>query len=304
MLINHRFTDIGQLSELARNWDLNFQQTQAGPLSAHLLQQQNPEFGFALVEVSRCIKQEGVPQLAGRSFALLRRPSPHLWYDATISYNDVLAFHPTEGFQSVSAPRFSCFVVSVSEACWRKQLEDRRLSARAKYYRPVLRARPGLVIRLRRALESYYWQLILGATTRAPERIMQADCLDALLDVLESAARNYSAETRATASARGKALRRACDFIYSCDGAPITLSELCSVARVSERTLQYAFLQHTGQSPKRFIRSYRPGRVRDELLSVNERESIGAVAARWGFSHMGQFARYYRDQFGELPSHT
>ena len=73
---------------------------------------------------------------------------------------------------------------------------------------------------------------------------------------------------------------------------------------MSERTLQYAFLQHTGQSPKRFIRSYRLGRVRDELLSVDERESISAVAARWGFSHMGQFARYYRDQFGELPSHT
>lgn len=304
MLINQRFTDIGQLSELARNWDLDFQQTQAGPVSAHLLQKQSPDFGFALVETTRCIKQEGMPQFAGRSFALLRRPSPHLWYAGAVGYNDLLVFHPTDGFHSVSAPRFSCFVVTVSEACWLQQLEDRQVSALAQDHRPVLRTRLSLVIRLRRVLESYCRQLLDGAAMRTSESVIQNDCIDGLITALENASRENGTEACATASARGKALRRACDYIFSRAGTRITISELCAVARVSERTLQYAFMEHTGQSPKSFMRSYRLGRVRDELLKNDEREPIATVAARWGFHHMGQLARYYREQFGELPSQT
>ena len=33
-------------------------------------------------------------------------------------------------------------------------------------------------------------------------------------------------------------------------------------------------------------------------------EPIAAIAARWGFWHMGQFSRDYKQQFGELPSVT
>ena len=33
-------------------------------------------------------------------------------------------------------------------------------------------------------------------------------------------------------------------------------------------------------------------------------EKVANVANRWGFWHLGQFAADYREQFGELPSHT
>jgi AraC family ethanolamine operon transcriptional activator len=31
---------------------------------------------------------------------------------------------------------------------------------------------------------------------------------------------------------------------------------------------------------------------------------VADIAIRWGFWHMGQFARDYRAMFGELPSET
>jgi AraC-like DNA-binding protein len=31
---------------------------------------------------------------------------------------------------------------------------------------------------------------------------------------------------------------------------------------------------------------------------------VTAVALRWGFGHLGQFAADYRARFGELPSET
>ena len=45
--------------------------------------------------------------------------------------------------------------------------------------------------------------------------------------------------------------------------------------------------------------------VRRNLRASGPRgDTVRNVAARWGFWHMGQFARDYRNLFGELPSQT
>jgi len=43
--------------------------------------------------------------------------------------------------------------------------------------------------------------------------------------------------------------------------------------------------------------------VRREL-QTHRRDSIGDVAARWGFWHLSRFAADYTRLFGELPSAT
>ncbi|MCP4405581.1 MAG: helix-turn-helix domain-containing protein [bacterium] len=74
---------------------------------------------------------------------------------------------------------------------------------------------------------------------------------------------------------------------------------------MSKRTLQYAFLEHFGVSPKRYLQIYRLNRVRS-ILKKRDPNSVAVadVANRWGFWHMGQFAKDYRKLFGELPSST
>jgi len=44
--------------------------------------------------------------------------------------------------------------------------------------------------------------------------------------------------------------------------------------------------------------------VRRELRWAGHGTTIGDVANRWGFWHMGKFAADYRAYFGELPSAT
>lgn len=44
--------------------------------------------------------------------------------------------------------------------------------------------------------------------------------------------------------------------------------------------------------------------MRRELASGGANSSIQCIASRAGFWHMGRFARYYRETFGELPSQT
>ena len=66
----------------------------------------------------------------------------------------------------------------------------------------------------------------------------------------------------------------------------------------------YAFRDRYDLSPKAFINSERLVRVKQDLRSRPDNVPIVEIANHWGFWHMGQFARDYRRQFGELPSQT
>jgi AraC family ethanolamine operon transcriptional activator len=85
----------------------------------------------------------------------------------------------------------------------------------------------------------------------------------------------------------------------------ITISKLCTIGGVSARTLQYAFLEHYGISPKTYLIYYRlNGARRDLWISDPGTSRVNYIAIFWGFWHMGQFAADYRKLFSELPSET
>ena len=86
---------------------------------------------------------------------------------------------------------------------------------------------------------------------------------------------------------------------------PRYITELCELAHVSRRTLQYSFEDVLGISPLRYLRLSRLNSVRRALLSdIRDDETILRLAERWGFWHAGQFAHDYTQLFGENPSQT
>lgn len=97
---------------------------------------------------------------------------------------------------------------------------------------------------------------------------------------------------------------RARSFILENPDTPMTVTDLCEVANVSRRTLQYAFESIIGISPIQYLRTSRLNGVRRALISASQSASISDIAAQWGFWHMSQFAKDYRQLFGERPSET
>lgn len=84
-----------------------------------------------------------------------------------------------------------------------------------------------------------------------------------------------------------------------------SLVDLCLHTGVSERTLQYAFRDQLGLTPNAYLRLLRLNGVRAELLTSSaEVTSVTQVATRWGFLHLGRFARAYRELFKEPPAAT
>ena len=104
---------------------------------------------------------------------------------------------------------------------------------------------------------------------------------------------------------RDQAVRRALIIIEAMAGEPFTMQHLCREAGASERTLQYAFQDHFGLSPRKFINIARLNTVRRALLAADPTtDKVSDLAAHRGYWHSGQFAADYRHLFGELPSET
>lgn len=82
------------------------------------------------------------------------------------------------------------------------------------------------------------------------------------------------------------------------------VERLCSELHITRRTLQNCFQDSLGISPASYLRLVRLNAVRRELRSASGERTIGDLAARWGFWHMGHFSQDYKALFGETPSHT
>lgn len=85
----------------------------------------------------------------------------------------------------------------------------------------------------------------------------------------------------------------------------VRIEELADLAGVSVRVFYAMFERYVGVSPKKYIRGRRLDRVRECLIDSDcNIKSITELAFDYGFFHMGRFANFYKERFGELPSET
>jgi AraC family ethanolamine operon transcriptional activator len=130
-------------------------------------------------------------------------------------------------------------------------------------------------------------------------------------DLLDLAAKLYAAsrwqavERPPPRSLRRAAVARIEEYLHALRGEPPSIPVLCAFAGVSERTLQYAFREHLGMTPVRYLKLLRLDRVHRELRDPrSDLASVTEAAVRSGFYDLGRFAGDYRSLFGELPSET
>jgi AraC-like DNA-binding protein len=73
------------------------------------------------------------------------------------------------------------------------------------------------------------------------------------------------------------------------------LSDLCSAAEVSERTLEGAFHEVMGLAPMAYLVRLRLHRAREALLGATQGSTtVSAEALNWGSWHFGEFSRASR----------
>lgn len=108
-----------------------------------------------------------------------------------------------------------------------------------------------------------------------------------------------------TRDATPETVRRAVAFIESQPDAEIGLGEMAAAAGVTPRALQYAFRRHLGTTPTAYLRRVRLALAHADLVAANpSRDTVTAIANRWGFHHQGRFSAAYRAAYGAPPRRT
>jgi AraC family ethanolamine operon transcriptional activator len=139
-----------------------------------------------------------------------------------------------------------------------------------------------------------------------PERaIAQVEMFEMLLATLRVASEFEPTRSDRARQAHSLLVKAAEDFALSRIDKPLFVTDLCTAAGVSERTLEYAFKEVMGLTPVNFLNRLRLHRVRQALLAASHGSStVSGEALKWGFWHFGEFSRAYKACFGELPSDT
>ena len=102
-----------------------------------------------------------------------------------------------------------------------------------------------------------------------------------------------------------KALEKSKELITAISHeSSLRISRICQEVNISERMLQYAYLQRFGVGPKEYIKNYRLRMIRRKLMHGTDFQHIYQVASEFGYWHMGQFSIDYKTHFNELPSQT
>ncbi|MDX3803272.1 helix-turn-helix transcriptional regulator [Streptomyces sp. AK04-3B] len=117
----------------------------------------------------------------------------------------------------------------------------------------------------------------------------------------------YAALPAHTQPALSRAVRRAMAYCEEHAGELVSVADMAAAARVSPRTLQDRFRTDLGTTPAAHLRRVRLDRAHQDLLRIADGSASGTVtdvAARWGFTHLGRFAAYYREAYGQVPSRT
>ena len=102
---------------------------------------------------------------------------------------------------------------------------------------------------------------------------------------------------------RSGSLRACLDFISAHSQRQFDLTEMARYAGISLRTAQSLFAARLGTTISGYLRCHRLDRARSRLL-VDGDASVTSVALEAGFTHLGEFSRWYVRRFGEKPSET
>jgi AraC-like DNA-binding protein len=133
----------------------------------------------------------------------------------------------------------------------------------------------------------------------------QEELLGAFAHALATRPAHAAPAPKTSAADRLRLVRRVEAYFESHLSDPLRVDALCAAVGTNLHTLERAFLDVHGVSPKKFLTLHRLARARKDLMQRGSRAgSVTEIAMKWGFFHLGRFAADYKAVFHESPSET
>lgn len=299
--------DLEELLGGIPDWGVDVRQLDCGPFHGKIERVQTAGAGITRISCSRLLDQRGTSPVDWRTIGFLDANCKCVnWCGREIFPTALFSFRPDGEFEAVSHPGFHVYLLTFKEEDLAIRAEAKGLGNvpfGSKCSESVVTLGLGSIQKLRAKVRRTL-QGLSGPAGSDPWLL--AELWDEIPDQLVTLFGGASERVpRPSVRRRDRARSLAVRYISEFGCRPITVAELCRVTGVSDWTLDLAFREHFGVPPKTYLRATRLHWVQRELKSADPATTLIAdVANRWGFWHMGQFARDYRKMFGELPSQT
>lgn len=294
-LVDYRFSNLDIFLDEVRAWDLDFRLIKQGGFSGHLIQVAYSDIFITYARFMTDLHQMGSTPPGFRTFAI---PGPRCqgfwWRNQQISSDCLMIFPSSNELMSVSSEDFEVFTISLSHN-YIDRISD-QLDIQPKLVKEVI------VLDHQRANElRSLAQRAIESGNALSNKYTQHNLAQKVLSCC-------TGDTKTTAIRKRKrdhAIMQIIEYLASNPAEITDSSGLCRVANVSERTLQYAFMERYGIPPNVFVKRWKLNSARRLLrLMAPECGSVAEVCDRFGFLYPSQFTQEYKDMFAELPSKT
>ena len=307
-VVRQRFSSFDQFAEAIDGWDLDWHQLDRGRLDATLLHVAGGSATFEHVAFNRSFAQRTGSPSGRLTLGLIENTVGAIgWCRQNVSHDDLLVFSPGGENECVSKPGFRGHLVSYSEEYLERTAENLGLSVNLGLYREggvALQLDSATAEDLRHRFHRF-GSIVTTCLTDAEKQWIRHELeTEMAARLLFLLAADPPTTCERIDGFKMRAVQRARDYIDIHATEPPTILQVGQAAGVSWRSLNYAFREVFGVTPKQYLQATRLNGVRKQLRRRGPGSTVADIANRWGFWHMGQFAADYKRQFGELPSKT
>jgi AraC family transcriptional regulator, ethanolamine operon transcriptional activator len=230
-----------------------------------------------------------------------------LWQGTTFDHSDILIAGPETTIELASRPGFGVASVSFPDRDFQRAAALRGCDSAFVQHRCILVRLPSPLAAqsIRAAIQTMISEASARSVVSRTRKERQMDPDDLLDRIVHTVAGGTPLDPFKINRQRAQVLEQTVSAIKERPAEVLTVAALRRISGASERTLHYAFVERYGMPPARFMKACRLNGARKDLCGIDSRAlKVSDIANKWGFWHLGQFAKDYRLWFGELPSET
>lgn len=306
---NGQYALFDEMAERVTGWTMDCVQLSAADGVNELLQVTTPELQFSRVLLSAPFIQRGAASQGYRTFGLMAPGSSEVsWCNHRITPTSIVVFPASGEYESVSRAGFHVYSVSLSLHLIR-QVAQQTLGLSVD----DLLQEEGMVVQCRadqvsilRLLFCQLNECVLPETGECCPNTFGDIGRDLCRQLLQCIDDSVVARRDENSTKRRRAVKQCLALIESADIATLNVAQLVQHSGVSQRTLEYAFMDHFSTTPHQYLKALKMHKAHRALWQADARDdcSVAEIARASGFEHSGQFARDYHAIYGVLPSHT
>ena len=307
--INMEINDFDTFSKAVYEWEIDFLQLDGGSFYSKLQQMVLPEIQIGHTRFDCHLDQKGKSPDEMWSFVIMGEKASMFKFnhEETLSTSTMVIYTPGAKINGATYAGFEVYILSVARSHLQQLAKNLGLDKIEEKLSKIDRVElePQQADSLRTQLKD-----ILNDASSLEHKVISPEGKKILLNFvpmkfLKEIGRQIGCAKEKVIQDKYMSFMESRAYMHTHLCEPLNIEEIGKKFNLSGRSLRNYFKEELNISPKQYIIALRLTKIRGELQVLKmEIGMVEKTARKFGFHHMGQFSKAYKDFFGELPSQT